>query len=58
MWRISYKEQSVENKLKQGLNHKLGEDWGRVIKKPETVEEQIVLLREMGHWMEDYNRIK
>ena len=58
MWRSGYKGQTVEDKLKQGLNHKLGEDWARVIKKPETVEEQIVLLREMGHWLEDYNRTK
>ena len=36
----------------------MGEDWARVIKKPETVEEQIVLLREIGHRMEDYNRTK
>ena len=58
MWRTGYKGQTVEDKLKRALNHKLGEDWARVIKKPETVEEQIVLLREMGHQMEDYNRTK
>ena len=58
MWQTGYKGQIVEDKLKRGLNYKLGEDWARVIKKPETVEEQIVLLREMGHWMEDYNRTK
>ena len=58
MWQTSYKGQTVEDKLKRGLNHKLGEDWARVIKKPETMEEQIVLLREMGHRMEDYNMTK
>ena len=58
MWRTGYKGQTVEDKLKRGLNHKLGEDWARVIKKPETVEEQIILLREIGHRMEDYNRTK
>ena len=58
MWQTGYKGQTVKDKLKRGLNHKLGEDWARVIKKPETVEEQIVLLREMGHRMEDYNRTK
>ena len=55
IWQTSYKGQTVEDKLKWGLNHKLGEDWARVIKKPKTVEEQIVLLREMEHWIEDYN---
>ena len=58
MWRTGYKGQTVEDKLKRGLNHKLGEDWDRVIKKPEAMEEQIVLLREIGHWIEDYNRTK
>ena len=58
MWRTSYKRQTVEDKLKRGLNYKLGEDWAKVIKKPETREEQIVLLREMGHQIEDYNRTK
>ena len=58
MWRTGSKGQRVEDKLKRGLNYKLGEDWARVIKKPETVEEQIVLLREIGHRMEDYNRTK
>ena len=58
MWRTGYKGQTVEDKLKRGLNHKLGEDWARVIRKPETVDEQIALLREMGHRMEDYNRTK
>ena len=58
MWQTSYKGQTVKDKLKQSLNYKLGEDWARVIKKPEMVEEQIVLLKEMGHQMEDYNRTK
>ena len=58
MWQAGYKGQTVKDKLKRGSNHNLGEDWARVIKKPETVEEQIVLLREMGHQMEDYNRTK
>ena len=58
MWRTGYKGQTVEDKLKRGLNHKLAEDWARVIKKPETGEEQIILLREVRHWMEDYNRTK
>ena len=53
-----YKGQTVEDKLKRGLNYKLGEDWARVIKKPEMVEEQIVLLRDMRHQMEDYNGTK
>ena len=58
IWQTGYKGQTVKDKLKRGLNHKLGEDWARVIKKLETVEEQIVLLREMGHRMEYYNRTK
>ena len=58
MCRTGYKGQTLEDKLKWGLNHKLGEDWARVIKKLETVEEQIVLLREMRHQMEDYNMMK
>ena len=49
MWQTSYKGQTVEDKLKRGLNHKLAEDWASVIKKAEMVEEQIVLHREMGY---------
>ena len=58
MRRTGYKGQTVEDKLKRGLNHKLGEDWASVICKPDMVDEQIALLREMGHRIEDYNRTK
>ena len=49
MERTGYKGQTDEDKLKRGLNYKLGEDWAVILKKPEMVEEQMVLLREMGH---------
>ena len=58
MQQTGYKGQTIEDKLKPGLNHKLGEDWARVIKKPEIVGKQIVLLSEMEYQMEDYNRTK
>ena len=58
MWWTGYKGQTIEDKLKRGLNHKLGKDWARVINKLETVDEHITLLREIGHRIEDYNRTK
>ena len=56
MWRTGYKGAIVEDKLKRGLNARLAKDWARVVNKPETVERQIALVREMGHSMEDYDR--
>src|SRR5690606_28878025 len=55
-WRTGYKGDVVKDKLERSLNYKLAERWAAERDKPYAVEEQIQLLREIGHNLERYDQ--
>jgi hypothetical protein len=58
MWITGYREEVVKDKLRSGLSEDLAKEWSRVHPKPDTVNAQMVLLRDMGHTAEDYEKLK
>ena len=53
MWITGYEGYTVEDKIRNGLNDVMVVEWARVAKKPREVGEQLALLRDIGHSMED-----
>ena len=53
MWITSYEGYTVEDKIRNGLNDVMVVEWARVAQKPREVGEQLALLRDIGHSMED-----
>jgi hypothetical protein len=58
MWITGYKDDVVNDKLQTGLSKDLAKEWSRVHPKPETVNGQFALLRDMGHTAEDHERLE
>ena len=58
MWMTGYEGDVVEDKLKYALNEELGKEWAKVSPKPRLVGEQLALLRDMGHQLEDWYRTR
>jgi hypothetical protein len=56
MWITGYEGDIVEDKLKHGLNEELGKEWAKLAQKPAEIGEQLALLRDMGHQVEDWYR--
>lgn len=56
MWLTGYEGQVVQDKVRQGLNSELAMEWAKVARKPRDLGEQLALLRDMGHAMEDVHR--
>jgi len=44
----------VKDKLRIDLNEELGRDWAKITRKPDNIDQQIDMVREMGHQIEDY----
>lgn len=55
-WRTGYRDTVLEDKIRHSLNHELGKQWAQTYPKPTDVREQMALLRDMGHRLEDYYR--
>src|SRR5690606_35976835 len=55
-WRTGYKGDVVKDKLERSMNYKLAKQWTAERDKPYAVEEQIQLLREIGHNRERYDQ--
>ena len=53
MWITGYKDYTVEDKIRNGLNDVMVVEWARAAQKPREVGEQLALLRDIGHSMED-----
>jgi hypothetical protein len=58
MWITGYKGDVVKDKLRTGLSQDLAKEWSRVHPKPDTVNGQFALLRDMGHTAEDHERLE
>jgi hypothetical protein len=56
VWAMDYPENVVKDKLRSGLKKELRKEWSKVRPKPESVAEQIALIRDLGHADEDFER--
>jgi hypothetical protein len=54
MWVTGYSDDVVKDKLAEGLKRELALDSAKVQHKPKLVEQQIAILRDMGHSIERY----
>lgn len=57
MWRTGYEGDVVEDKIKEALNPELAMDWAKT-RKPRELSDQLAMLRDMGHQMEDHYRTR
>jgi hypothetical protein len=48
----------IKDKLRVGLSGELAKEWSRVHPKPDSVNGQMTLLREIGHAIEDHNKLE
>lgn len=53
MWLTGYEGEVIEDKIRQGLNSEMALEWAKVSRKPQDIGEQLALLRDMGHAIED-----
>ena len=50
---MGYEGRTVEDKIRNGLNDLLSLEWAKVAQKPRDVADQLAMLRDMGHALED-----
>jgi hypothetical protein len=48
-WVMDYPENIVKDKLRDGLKKELRRDWSKVRPKPESLADQIAMIRDLGH---------
>ena len=56
MWLTGYEGEVVGDKIREGLNDTMALEWAKVAQKPREIGEQLVVLRDMGHAIEDATR--
>ena len=56
MWLTDYEGAIVEDKIKSGLTGELRWEWAKLTTKPHSVAEQLRVLRDMGHALEDLDK--
>ena len=54
MWRTGYTEEVAKDKLIRGLNKEVGLAWAQTPQKPKSLHEQMALLRDIGHNLENF----
>jgi hypothetical protein len=57
-WITNYQDEVVNDKLRMGLSKELAKEWSRVNPKPDPVNGQIALLREIGPTIENHERLE
>jgi hypothetical protein len=57
-WITNYQDEVVKDKLCMGLSKELDKEWSRVNPKPESVNGQIALLREIGQTIENHEKLE
>jgi hypothetical protein len=57
-WITNYQDAVIKDKLRVGLSGELAKEWSRVHPKPDSVNGQMTLLREIGHAIEDHNKLE
>ena len=56
MWVTGFEGQQVEDKIERGLNDVMHLEWAKLPNKPYGIAEQLTLLRDIGHSIEDAMR--
>ena len=56
MWVTGFEGQQVEDKIERGLNDVMHLEWAKLPNKPYGIAEQLALLRDIGHSIEDAMR--
>jgi len=54
VWRTGYPEKVAKDKLIRGLNKEVRLAWAQIPNKPEKLNEQIAMLRDIGHNLENF----
>ena len=54
MWRTGYTDEVAKDKLIRGLNKEVGLVWAQIAWKPHSLHEQMALIRDIGHNLENY----
>jgi len=55
MWRTGYPEDVAKDKLVRELNREVGLAWAQTPNKPCTLYEQMAMLRDIGHNLENFH---
>jgi len=55
VWRTGYPEEVVKDKVIRGLNKQVGFSWARTPSKPEKLNEQMAMLRDIGHNLKNFH---
>ena len=58
MWRTGYPEEVAKDKLVRGLNKEVGLAWAQTPNKPRTLHEQMAMLRDIGHNLENFHHLQ
>jgi hypothetical protein len=58
MWITGYDDATVKDKIIFSLNEEVGKEWAKTTPKPDGINDQIAMLREIGHRLEDWYRIR
>ena len=54
MWHTGYTDEVAKDKLIRGLNKEVGLAWAQIPQKPHSLHEQMALIRDIGHNLENY----
>ena len=54
MWMVNFNQPAIEHKIRSSLSEELSRDWAKVQNKPETLRDQLSMLREMGRAIEKF----
>ena len=54
MWRTGYTEEVAKDRLIRGLNKEVGLAWAQMPQKPRSLHEQMALLKDIGHNVENF----
>ena len=54
MWRTGYTDEVAKDILIRGLNQEVGLAWAQIPQKPCSLHEQMALIRDIGHNLENF----
>ena len=57
MWRTGYIEEIAKDNLNRGLNGEVGLAWAQAPQKPRSLHEQMALIRDIGHSLENFKTL-
>ena len=54
MWHTGYREKVAKDKMVRGLNKEIELAWAQTPQKPRSLHEQMALLQDIGHSLENF----